>query len=81
MQIDDVVLPSNGCEIEVGDTWIPVTSEVWRSWTGRRKVWGMEHHGPIFYFDKPGRDKPYEGKRICNCDKCQQFVSPGDRYN
>jgi hypothetical protein len=70
----DEIIPHVGLTIEVAEgEWIPSTQVLWRSWTGRRKVWGMEYHGPVFNVDRDD-SVPYAGKRVCLCSKCQEHV-------
>ena len=67
-------------QVEVGDTWIPATPEVWRAWSGRRSVWGTEYHGPVYALGAP-EEVPWDGSRICSCPKCQEHVRPTLKYN
>ena len=71
----DEIIPHQGLAIEVADgEWIPSTQVLWRSWTGRRKVWGLEWHGPVFNIDRDD-SVPYTGKRVCTCTICQEHVA------
>ena len=72
--------PTSALEIEVGDNWIPAESQLWRAWTGRRTVWGMEYHGPVYSLGGVA-DEPWDGPRVCKCNKCQQHVRPEHRPN
>lgn len=64
-----------GLEICVKDEeWEPADMRTWRSWTGRRKIWGIEHHGPIYVLDSKDDSAPFTGKRICMCEICQKHV-------
>jgi hypothetical protein len=77
----DEIIPHVGLEVNVaGDEWIPATQVLWRSWTGRRKVWGMEYHGPVFNIDRDD-SVPFSGKRVCGCAICQEHVSPEMKPN
>jgi len=77
----DEIIPHVGLEVNVAaDEWIPATQVLWRSWTGRRKVWGMEYHGPVFNIDRDD-SVPFSGKRICGCKICQEHVSPEMKPN
>ena len=64
-----------GLEIEVKpDEWENSDLRTWRSWTGRRKIWGVEHHGPIYILDSKDDSKPFTGHRVCKCSTCQEHV-------
>ena len=77
----DEIIPHVGLTIEVAEgEWIPSTQVLWRSWTGRRKVWGMEYHGPVFNVDRDD-SVPYVGKRVCTCSKCQEHVESSMKPN
>ena len=66
-------------EIKVKSNWVPTTSEIFRSWTGHRRIWGMEYHGPVYVLGKD--EKTYSGARLCPCAVCQESVSPEFRMN
>ena len=72
--------PTSALEIEVGDNWIPAESQLWRAWTGRRTVWGMEYHGPVYVMGAK-EETLFTGKRICPCAECQKSVVPEFKYN
>ena len=77
----DELIPHQGLAIEVADgEWIPSTQVLWRSWTGRRSVWGLEWHGPVFNVDRDD-SVPYAGKRVCTCKICQEHVHPTAKPN
>jgi hypothetical protein len=77
----DKIIPHQGLAIEVADgEWIPSTQVLWRSWTGRRSVWGLEWHGPVFNVDRDD-SVPYAGKRVCTCTICQEHVHPTAKPN
>jgi hypothetical protein len=76
----DVAL-SNGLMCLVQDTWMPVEVQVWRSWTGRRAIFGMEYHGPVYSMNSPDDSEPFDGRRACSCDSCQLHVAPEKRPN
>lgn len=77
----DEAIPTRGLEARIGNDWIPVTSDVWSSWTGRRRIWGMEHHGPVYAFGAPEGTPPWTGARECYCSSCQAHVEPTLRPN
>lgn len=77
---DDSPSTTSSLKIEVGDNWIPAEVPLWRAWTGRRTVWGMEYHGPVYTLDG-ATDTPWDGPRVCVCHKCQQHVRPEHRPN
>ena len=47
--------------------WVQVPYDVFRSWTGRRLINGVEFHGPVYF--KGSRIK-YGGQRYCACNVC-----------
>ena len=72
----DEIIPHVGLEVNIAaEEWIPATKVLWRSWTGLRKVWGMEYHGPVYNIDRDD-SVPFSGKRVCGCKICQEHVSP-----
>lgn len=79
IQHADEAIPSTGLEIMIQGTWLPIDLRTWRSWTGRRAMWGREYHGPVFVLDSG--DTHWSGKRICTCSDCQSTVSPELRPN
>lgn len=76
-------LPKGGpLEVQVhGEQWLPVSTEIWRAWTGPRRVWGIEYHGPVFPLGAADESKPYDGARVCRCRQCQEHVHPTARPN
>jgi hypothetical protein len=73
----DEALPLTGLEIctdHATDTWISADRNLWRSWTGRRKIWGIEYHGPVYNLDSPEDSAPWSGIRSCSCQICQKNV-------
>ena len=54
------------------------TDDIFRSWTGERRINGDEHHGPVYAL---GSDVPYTGSRVCGCSECQSHVEPRFRKN
>lgn len=77
----DVVMGGGGAEILSGETWIAADKETWRSWTGHRRIWGIEHHGPVYNYLSPEGSLPYTGRRVCTCAECQANVTPTLRDN
>lgn len=67
-------------EIKVNSSWVPTTSEIFRSWTGQRRIWGVEYHGPVYVLGKKEETK-YVGSRTCPCAKCQESVDPAFKMN
>lgn len=77
----DEIIPHDGLEVCLsGDDWIPAGAALWRSWTGRRRVWSLEYHGPVFNIDRPDGE-PFKGKRVCGCVVCQEHVESKSRHN
>lgn len=71
---------SAALQIEVSGLPVPTTIDVWRAWTGRRFVFGLEHHGPVYELGKD-ESTPWSGARVCPCDTCQSHVIPTLRPN
>ena len=65
-------------EVKVNKSWVETTEDVFRSWTGLRRVNGEEHHGDVFPL---GSDKLYTGARVCPCRTCQGSVEPKFKKN
>lgn len=78
---DDECVTTSGLEIDVSGTWTPADREMWRAWTGPRRFWGIEYHGPVYNYKSQEGSKPYTGKRLCNCQTCQEHVLPQFRPN
>lgn len=76
-----VVTPKFMAEVNLDDEWIVVSSEEFRSWTGLRRISGVEVHGPIYIYNSPEGAAPYTGRRLCNCSLCQANVDPIHKPN
>lgn len=76
----DAPVPPPPLEIEADGKWIAADLSVWRAWTGRRTVWGMEYHGPVYALHAKD-ETPWDGPRVCVCGKCQQHVRAEHRPN
>lgn len=77
----DEALPNFGMEVLIDGDWIPADPVTWRAWTGHRRLWGVEYHGPVTAVDaKPGAP-PWTGPRTCRCATCQSQVPPALRGN
>lgn len=76
----DTVFNHSGYEVRLNDDWVPSPPDVWRSWTGLRKLWGIEFHGDIYTYGE-NTATPWKGFRECNCSVCQKHVSPQFKYN
>jgi len=77
----DEVASTSRMDVLLGDDWLPVEYAVWRSWTGRRMLWGHEFHGPVYLVDSPSDAEPWTGSRACGCKACQQHVQPSMKMN
>jgi hypothetical protein len=77
---DDAV-PTGMVEVNdpMTDAWVPVNATYFRKYAGRRRLLGVEYHGPVFIDGVS--DVVYTGPRICSCDKCQSTSAPASRYN
>lgn len=79
-RLTDVIMKEPILEIERSkDVWVVAKEDVFSSWTGRRRMNGMEHHGRVTYIDDPR--KTYRGHRICGCSVCQSDVEPRHKFN
>lgn len=65
-------------EVKVGSSWVETPDDVFRAWTGERRINGDEYHGPVFAF---GTEVPYGGSRVCACRECEASVEPRNRKN
>lgn len=65
-------------EVKVNKTWMSTSEDIFRSWTGPRRINGEEHHGEVFPL---GSDKVYTGARVCPCRVCQASVEPKFKKN
>ena len=70
---------TTGLQVMSEGTWVPSTRELWTAWTGRRAVWGVEFHGPVYLVGTT--DVTWTGSRACPCARCQSTVVPGSRRN
>lgn len=68
-------------QVKHESSWIEVTEEVFRSWTGLRRINGDDHHGPIYGFGTLDDSIPYTGSRACGCNRCQHHVEPRFKMN
>jgi hypothetical protein len=68
-------------EILYADEWIAADRSVWRSWTGRRRLWGVEYHGDVYDVRTTDDDAAWDGPRTCHCVTCQRNVRPACRPN
>lgn len=65
-------------EVKTGGIWVATSEDIFRSWTGPRRINGDEHHGPIYAL---GTQTLYTGARICACRECQSTVDHKHRKN
>jgi hypothetical protein len=65
-------------EVQANANWVETSEDVFRAWTGGRRINGEEHHGPVYAF---GTDTVYTGGRVCGCRTCQATVAPQHRKN
>ena len=80
LEDEDGPLLSGPVEVMVKDSWTPVTKEIFASWTGLRRIWGIEYHGPVVYKDCKNGSQ-YTGPRSCSCAVCQSTVEPKFKMN
>ena len=67
-------------ELSQGE-WEHSDYKTWRAWSGRRRIWGLEHHGVIYFINSKDDSNPYTGSRICKCSVCQTDVHPTIKAN
>lgn len=70
-----------GLQIWDDGVWIPIERETWRSWTGHRAVWGIPYHGPVYEMGSSEDAEPWDGPRVCSCQKCQEHVALDAKVN
>ena len=75
------IRPSFGLSVLVKDTWVEAERSTWRSWTGRRAIWGLEYHGDVYKFDSEDDSTPWTGRRSCGCATCQRHVVVESKTN
>ena len=56
-------------EIKFQDVWVVTDPDIWRSWTGFRRLNGEDFHGKVHPMAHP--DKIWTGPRVCPCRVCQ----------
>jgi hypothetical protein len=74
----DDISPEPIMEVKVGPSWVETPEDVFRSWTGERRINGDPYHGPIYGL---ASDTLYTGARTCACSTCQSHVEPRLRKN
>lgn len=76
------VYEHTGLQIEVMEgEWEHSDLRTWRAWTGLRRLWNVEYHGPIYVIDSAADSRPYAGKRTCRCAVCQTHVAATTKSN
>ena len=65
-------------EVQVNAAWVVTDEEIFKSWTGPRRINGDEYHGPVYAL---GTSTVYTGARVCACSTCQSSVAARDRKN
>lgn len=70
---DSIGLKILQVSLSESNNWIEVTEDLFRSWTGLRRVNGEDYHGPIYNFGSD--DVVYSGARTCGCSVCQSTVT------
>lgn len=68
-------------QVKIDDDWVEVKEEVFRSWTGHRRINGEDFHGPVYTFGSTIDSIPFTGRRECGCSACQQNVEPIFKVN
>lgn len=64
-------------EIDFNGKWMLADEDIFRSWTGLRRINGADHHGSVSYVE----GGLYTGARSCGCKTCQEHVEPKFRKN
>jgi hypothetical protein len=71
-----------GLQIEISDgEWQHSDHVTWRAWTGRRRIWGLEHHGPVYVLNSKDDSVAYTGRRFCKCSICQSHIDATIKSN
>ena len=65
-------------EVKTGGIWVATSEEIFRAWTGQRRINGDEHHGPVYSL---GTEIMYTGARVCACKDCQSTVESKHKKN
>lgn len=63
-------------QVYAESSWVETTEDIFRSWTGLRRINGEDYHGPIYGFGSIDDSVTYAGHRTCACKVCQQYVEP-----
>lgn len=58
-------------EISINGSWVSVTHDIFRSWTGKRKIDGQELHAD-FVYKYLTDEKTYSNARECKCKVCSK---------
>jgi len=67
-------------QVKLSDSWVEVTDDIFRSWTGDRRINGEDFHGAVYNF-QDATNTPYTGSRACGCKICQEHVLPHLKMN
>ncbi len=54
-------------EVRINGRWYAVSMYIWRSWTGRRRMNGREHHGAVFVL---GTNRLTDSNQARECPCC-----------
>lgn len=64
---------TNLYEISITDVFVTTEFSVFNSFLGRRRINGIDFHGPIYNFNT---DAVYNGPRFCSCHVCEAWAQP-----
>ncbi len=75
----DDIITTPILEVLVKDSWVATDEDIWKAWTGLRRVNGEEYHGDVNPISTP--EKIWTGSRVCSCKTCQVHVEAKHRPN
>jgi len=75
----DDIITAPILEILIKDSWVMTDEDIWKAWTGLRRVNGEEYHGDVNPISTP--EQIWTGSRVCSCKTCQVHVEAKHRPN
>jgi hypothetical protein len=75
----DDIITTPILEVLVKDSWVVTDEDIWKAWTGLRRINGEEYHGDVNPIAAP--TQTWTGPRVCGCKACQVHVEAKHRPN
>lgn len=75
----DDILTTPILEVLINESWVATDEDIWKAWTGLRKINGEDYHGDVHPLAAP--EQIWTGPRVCGCRKCQVNVEAKHRPN